>query len=191
MLYRLLLLESRNANSDFGHWRNCEYRRLARDALKSNLRLTQIYRIHSNDDPDGMKWPMVKQWVELVNEASVKFGKEFNLGPLIKDYMSSVGFVDIHEKFVKIPIGPWAKGEKNKEMGVLQREHICDCVVCTTMILFKLAPRKTEGYPAMLIRAKDSYTPKLFIHVLGWSADGEYTHFHCSHVDELVKFEKR
>lgn len=77
----------------------------------------------------GKTWPTVYEWVKLVNEASVKFGKEFNLGPKITDYMSSVGFIDIREKFVKIPIGPWAKGKKNKEMGVLQREHICDCVV--------------------------------------------------------------
>lgn len=92
-------------------------------------RLTWVSRIHSNNDPDGEHWPTVKRWVELVNEASVKFGKEFNLGPLIKDYMSSVGFIDIHERYVKIAIGPWPKGKKNKEMGVLQREHICDCVV--------------------------------------------------------------
>lgn len=98
-------------------------------AASKTLRLMSMNRIHSNNDPDGETWPTVKRWVELVNEASVKFGKEFNLGPLIKDYMLSVGFVDIHEKYVKIAIGPWPKGKKNKEMGVLQREHICDCVV--------------------------------------------------------------
>ena len=88
-----------------------------------------LRRVYSKNDTEAKIWPTIKQWVNLVNEAFVKFGKEFNLGPQIKEYMSSVGFVDIHEKYVKIPVGPWAKGKKNKEIGALQREHFCDCVV--------------------------------------------------------------
>lgn len=28
----------------------------------------------------------------------------------------------------QVPIGPWAKGEKNKELGRFQREHVLDGV---------------------------------------------------------------
>lgn len=93
-------------------------------------------QIHSNKDKSMASSPGVKQWVELVNEGSSKFGKVLDMGPKLRELMTTAGFVDIQEKVVQIPCGPWAKGQKAKEMGVFQREHLCECVDAFTLALF-------------------------------------------------------
>ncbi len=106
----------------------------------------------------------ISEWQRLVNEATVKFGKELDVAGRIKQLMIECGLEDVTERVVQvssgvtalcamsrlticeqIPIGPWAKGKKNKEIGMFQREHICDCV--------------------------DAYTIGLFTRIYGWSVD--------------------
>lgn len=98
--------------------------------------LIKADQIHSNKDKTMVSSPGVKEWVELVNEGSSKFGKVLDMGPKLKDLMRTAGFVDIQERVVQIPCGPWAKGQKAKEMGVYQREHLCECVDAFTLALF-------------------------------------------------------
>ena len=45
----------------------------------------------------------------------------------------------------KVPIGPWAKGKKAKEMGMFHREELYDAV--------------------------DSFTAALFTRILGWTPE--------------------
>ncbi|KAF1953458.1 S-adenosyl-L-methionine-dependent methyltransferase [Byssothecium circinans] len=64
------------------------------------------------------------QWQELCNEASKKFGKEVQTAGLLKSQVLNAGFVDVHEKIVKVPIGPWPKDPKMKELGRYHREQL-------------------------------------------------------------------
>ncbi|KAK3723773.1 hypothetical protein LTR37_001654 [Vermiconidia calcicola] len=85
------------------------------------------------------------KWQKLVNEASSKFGNVLDMAPRIRQLMIDSQFTEVKESIINIPIGAWAKGRKEKELGLYQQEHICDCV--------------------------DSYTLGLFTRVLGWSPE--------------------
>lgn len=37
--------------------------------------------------------------------------------------MEKAGFVDIHEKVYKVPLGPWARDPVLKELGLLHTQH--------------------------------------------------------------------
>ncbi|KAF2014471.1 S-adenosyl-L-methionine-dependent methyltransferase [Aaosphaeria arxii CBS 175.79] len=77
-----------------------------------------------SDDDTIDRAPNMRQWQELVNEAAAKFSKEIRVASGLKEKMAAAGFVDLHEKMVKVPIGPWAKDPKQKEIGRYQREHM-------------------------------------------------------------------
>ncbi|KAF2634511.1 S-adenosyl-L-methionine-dependent methyltransferase [Massarina eburnea CBS 473.64] len=64
------------------------------------------------------------QWQELCNDAARKFGKEMQRAGELKGQMLNAGFVDVHEKIVKVPIGPWPKDPKMKELGRYHREQL-------------------------------------------------------------------
>lgn len=51
-------------------------------------------------------------------------GKDWNRVPRYKEYLEELGFVDVVERKFPCPIGPWAKGEKNKTLGVWGRANL-------------------------------------------------------------------
>jgi ubiquinone/menaquinone biosynthesis C-methylase UbiE len=64
------------------------------------------------------------QWQVLCHGAAKGFGKDIRAGHTLKQRMLDAGFVDVHEKVVKIPLGPWPKDPRMKEIGRYQREHM-------------------------------------------------------------------
>lgn len=64
------------------------------------------------------------RWQDLCNEAAKVFAKEIRVGQTLKQRMLDAGFVDVAEKVVKVPIGPWPKDPRMKEIGRYQREHM-------------------------------------------------------------------
>ena len=89
--------------------------------------------------------PNILNWTKLVNEASLQFGNDMDMGPKVKNLLIEAGFIDVKEKKVQIPLSPWAKGRKAKDLGVVQQEQFCNAI--------------------------DSYTIALFTRVLGWTAE--------------------
>ncbi|KAF2655659.1 S-adenosyl-L-methionine-dependent methyltransferase [Lophiostoma macrostomum CBS 122681] len=75
-----------------------------------------------SDDDTYEKAESTRQWQTLGNEASKRFKKELTMADTLKGRMLDAGFVDVHEKIVNVPIGPWAKDPKQKEVGRYQRE---------------------------------------------------------------------
>ncbi|KAL1989317.1 hypothetical protein VTN96DRAFT_79 [Rasamsonia emersonii] len=59
--------------------------------------------------------------------------------------MEKAGFVDVKEESFKVPIGPWPKDPKLKEIGRFQQ--------------------------VQQIQGAEVYTPALFSRVLGWSKE--------------------
>ncbi|KAH7065704.1 methyltransferase [Paraphoma chrysanthemicola] len=64
------------------------------------------------------------KWQDLCNEAAAGFKKEIRVADTLKARMEAAGFVDVNEKVVKVPIGPWPKDARMKEIGRYQREHM-------------------------------------------------------------------
>lgn len=52
-----------------------------------------------------------------ITEAGKRIGLDFQVTSNWVQYLEQAGFVDICVKWVHWPIGPWAKGEKNKALG--------------------------------------------------------------------------
>lgn len=57
------------------------------------------------------------QWSKNMELAADKFGKPGNIAHLTKGWMIDAGFVGVHEKVFRLPIGPWAKDTLLKEIG--------------------------------------------------------------------------
>ncbi|OJJ46515.1 hypothetical protein ASPZODRAFT_25608 [Penicilliopsis zonata CBS 506.65] len=97
-----------------------------------------------SDDGSLDKAPFTKQMVELIQEASIKFGKPMADMDTWADALQDAGFVDVVCKIIKVPISPWPADPKKKEIGryfqVQQQQGI------------------------------SSYVPGLLTNVLGWSS---------------------
>lgn len=50
--------------------------------------------------------------------------------------LRAAGFVNIHAKHYKWPVGPWAKGEKNKLLGRFALEDTMDWLPSSALALF-------------------------------------------------------
>ncbi|ORY17343.1 S-adenosyl-L-methionine-dependent methyltransferase [Clohesyomyces aquaticus] len=77
-----------------------------------------------SDDDTLKKAENLCRWQQLVNDAASQFKKEIRLADSLKQRMLKAGFVDVYERVVKVPIGPWPKDPKMKEIGRYQREHM-------------------------------------------------------------------
>ncbi|KAI5802980.1 UMTA methyltransferase family protein [Geopyxis carbonaria] len=73
-------------------------------------------RIYSDDGTLAPDCPMAR-WSSGMQQGMSKLGKEGNIAHLTKGWMQDAGFVDIHERVEKLPIGPWPKDKKLKEVG--------------------------------------------------------------------------
>ncbi|PGH34127.1 hypothetical protein GX50_03090 [[Emmonsia] crescens] len=77
----------------------------------------------SSDDDTMIKATASTEYQTLCNQAAKKFGKEINLAHKFKQMLIDAGFEDVREEVFKVPIGPWAKDPKLKEIGRYFLEH--------------------------------------------------------------------
>ncbi|KFY88679.1 hypothetical protein V498_06694 [Pseudogymnoascus sp. VKM F-4517 (FW-2822)] len=132
---------------DFIHWRSLSgstgsWPRLYQQAF-SNLKPgawmeVQEYDawIYADDDLNLDKAPWTLGWVTQLSKSSEDFGKPLNVGRFHKGWMEEAGFVDVEEKVVKVPLGPWARGPQLKELGRYERWHMNQSVEAHSMALY-------------------------------------------------------
>ncbi|WAO91460.1 Hypothetical protein NCS54_00893300 [Fusarium falciforme] len=109
------------------------------------IELQAAYPPLKSDDDTGDKATDFHKWVNTICDASAKFGKPLTCAPEWKTKLEEVGFVDVHQEIRKVPMGPWPKDPKLKEIGKFQAVQEAQVI--------------------------DSYTPGLFGRVLGWSEE--------------------
>lgn len=56
------------------------------------------------DDDTLDRAPHIQQWQKLCNDAAVTFGKELRVGNTLKERMLNAGFVNVHERMIKVSI---------------------------------------------------------------------------------------
>ena len=97
-----------------------------------------------NSDDGGMdRAPGCSEWIREVDKASTIFGKKLNVAHQHRQWMIDAGFQSVSETIRKvclqhlanfkadmfqIPIGPWAKDPKLKEIGRLMRVQMIQSV---------------------------------------------------------------
>lgn len=59
----------------------------------------------------------IKQFYDLISEATATTGREFHIAANLLPIIEKVGFVNAHHRVAKMPLGPWAADKKQKEVG--------------------------------------------------------------------------
>ncbi|EEA19595.1 hypothetical protein TMatcc_009733 [Talaromyces marneffei ATCC 18224] len=97
----------------------------------------QEYEIEiSSDDGSHLKAENFVLWKDKLNEASQMFGKPFSDYSLHKQRMEEAGFIDISEDTFKVPIGPWPKDKRMKEVGKVQQYQMFEAVEPYSLAVF-------------------------------------------------------
>jgi hypothetical protein len=78
----------------------------------------------------------LERWNKLFLEAVEKAGRNGRSAARFKNQMIDAGFQDVVEKKFALPGNPWAKGERQKILGVMQMTNILDGIHGMTINLF-------------------------------------------------------
>ncbi|KGO40325.1 hypothetical protein PEX1_062550 [Penicillium expansum] len=97
----------------------------AYDALEPGGWIEQVeidVRVYS-DDGTLKKEHQLYGWGAMFIRCSERAGRSLRTNETMRSAIEEAGFVDVHEKRYKIPIGPWARDLTLKEAGHLQYGH--------------------------------------------------------------------
>ncbi|KAL2009086.1 hypothetical protein VTN00DRAFT_7280 [Thermoascus crustaceus] len=89
-----------------------------------------------SDDGTHEKATNCKIFLTNLHEAGEKFGKSMGLVQTWKERMIKAGFVDVHCEVYKLPIGPWPKDPKLKELGRVQQVQQIEAIGPYTLAPF-------------------------------------------------------
>ncbi|KAF4303551.1 putative tam domain methyltransferase protein [Botryosphaeria dothidea] len=94
--------------------------------------------IISDDNTLAPDSPLVR-WSEHFFLAGDKFGKPPASPRHLKTWMEAAGFVDVEEHVLKLPIGPWPKEQRLKQVGAFERVNMDEGIEGLTLMLFTRA----------------------------------------------------
>ena len=66
------------------------------------------------------------QWTDHIIEGLNRIVRDFMVAEKFEPMLEAAGFEDVHIACQEWPIGTWAKGRKNKEIGLLTAENLKD-----------------------------------------------------------------
>lgn len=89
-------------------------------------------KVTSDDDTIPDENPLSRA-LDLLLEASVKFGRAFQSIPALAEIMREVGFVDVRVERLKWPMNPWPREKKFKEIGAWCYENFSSGLTAITM----------------------------------------------------------
>ncbi|KAI9729694.1 MAG: hypothetical protein M1834_006644 [Cirrosporium novae-zelandiae] len=81
-----------------------------------------------SDDDTAKEAKQLQEWRKLTIAASEKFGRSMNVAGDLKKSFTDAGFENIKDDVFKLPIGPWPKNKKLKELGAFGRQNTIDIV---------------------------------------------------------------
>lgn len=74
-------------------------------------------------------------WSKTFIEAGEKLGKTFRIADLAQGYMKEAGFKNVTEERFKLPVGPWSKDKRLKQLGMWNLAHCEDGIEGWSMAL--------------------------------------------------------
>lgn len=89
-----------------------------------------------SDDNSMQNAPKLVEWCRLHNMASEEFGKEMNVTRHYKQWIVEAGFKNVREDIYKVPLNPWAKDPKLKELGRYQEVNMVESMEAYSLALF-------------------------------------------------------
>lgn len=82
----------------------------------------------STDDNSLPKSSSYHEFQVRLEEAATMFGRKMNVGPGHKRALEDAGFVDVTEDIRKVPLSPWPRDPKQKELGRYMQIQMLDAV---------------------------------------------------------------
>lgn len=70
------------------------------------------------DGRSSLEGTGMERWLQLVRKGAKARGRDLAKASLYRQQLVDLGFLDVHEKLIHAPIGPWAKGDRSKLLGV-------------------------------------------------------------------------
>ncbi|KAK2792234.1 hypothetical protein FQN52_003711 [Onygenales sp. PD_12] len=89
-----------------------------------------------SDDGTLDKMTNAVRWINLLVDASNKFGKPLDVEATWQGKMEKAGFVGVKDDVYKVPIAPWPKDKKLKELGRYEQFHAMQVLEPYTLALF-------------------------------------------------------
>ncbi|KAG4026103.1 hypothetical protein MFRU_045g00480 [Monilinia fructicola] len=89
-----------------------------------------------SDDGTGDLAPSFQKWQAGLDEASKLFGRELNVAMKFKDWLNEAGFEAVVERHWRLPMAPWARDRRNKEIGLYMQQNMLDATVAYGMAHF-------------------------------------------------------
>lgn len=84
------------------------------------------------------------QYNDCIMEATSRIGVNTNVPTLWKDQLAEIGFVNIHVQWCHWPVGPWAKGKRNKVLGKLLWQDLYQGIDTVSNLLTRILGWDTE-----------------------------------------------
>ncbi|GME22855.1 putative tam domain methyltransferase protein [Neofusicoccum parvum] len=87
----------------------------------------------------------IRDWPRLVEQCyrHTKPGGYFGKSPTsprhLKGWTEAAGFVDVREHALKLPVGPWARDQRLKKVGLFERVNMDEGIEALTLMLFTRA----------------------------------------------------
>ncbi|KAL7276587.1 hypothetical protein RUND412_000429 [Rhizina undulata] len=127
----------------------------------------------SDDDSVPAESSMLKH-MNYFEEISLKCGKEFNSVALgAESAFKDIGYVDVEQMLIKLPVGRWPKEAHDKELGIYWRQHALDGIEA-----YALAPyTRVLGWET---QALHEFLPLVYADLRNPKIHG-YTKFYCTY----------
>ncbi|PGH33481.1 hypothetical protein GX50_03716 [[Emmonsia] crescens] len=106
-------------------------------------------------------------WRDKVLEASQKFGKDMKVVHKYPDMMKEAGFVDIVDDVYKVPLSPWPKDKRLKEIARYEQLVMLESVEAYTLALLTRVLGWSHEEVQVLIASVKNELKDLSIHAYG------------------------
>lgn len=128
----------------------------------------QDYYVKVQAMDDSLAGTALERWNDLVLEGVRRMGKNGLAAARFKGQMLDAGFVDVVERKYALPGNPWAKGEDQKMLGMMQMENILDGLHGMSIGLFtKMLGMSAEEVELMLVDVrKDMRNTKIHFYYI-------------------------
>lgn len=91
---------------------------------------------YRSDDGTFKTDTLVNKFVATMEEGCKILGKELYTGPAFEGLLKGAGFVNVQVQQYKLPLGPWAKDKKMKEIGMINLMQVLEGMEAFSFRLF-------------------------------------------------------
>jgi hypothetical protein len=120
------------------------------------LELQELHIPLGCDDGTMTEGSVLWQWGKDINLAAGKVGVNTLASLQHAERMKKRGFVNVNEKELKVPLGPWAKGKKEKNIGAMAQRDLVDGIEGISTKLFLMLGRGHEEVKENLDRVREA-----------------------------------